>query len=65
MKISRDSIKFLTKVIVLATVLIAGYAKKHQDSSPAKKGAVDLIITNDGDHKTPSKKIQTVKNQNV
>ena len=65
MKISRDSVKFLTKIVALAVVLAAGYAKKSQNVSPANKGAVDLIITTDGDQKTPDKKIRTVKNQDV
>lgn len=65
MKISRDSIKFLTKIVALATVIIAGYANNNHSNSPAKKGAVDLIITNDGDQKTPNKKIQAIKNQSV
>ena len=65
MKISRDSIKFLTKIVTLVAVLLAGYAKNNQRSSPAQKEAVDLIITNGTDQKTPEKKIKITGNQSV
>ena len=58
MKINRDSIKFLTKIVTLVAVLLAGYAKNNQ-------GAVDLIITNGTDQKTPEKKIKITGNQSV
>ncbi|MDN5212489.1 hypothetical protein QQ020_10550 [Fulvivirgaceae bacterium BMA12] len=65
MKINRDSVKFLTKIVALAIIILAGYAEKNQTSSPAQKGAVDLIITNDGHQKPPFKKVQRIKNQSV
>ena len=65
MKISRDSIKFLTKILALVAILLAGYAKNNQIKSPAQKGAVDLIITNDKDQKVPDQKIKIAKNQSV
>ncbi len=65
MNINRDSIKFLTKIVALAIIILAGYAEKNQTSSPAQKGAVDLIITNDGNQKSPLNKVQRIKNQSV
>ena len=50
MKTNWDSIKFITKVVALVIVLIAGYAKKTQSNSPAKKGAVDLIRDQNVEH---------------
>ncbi len=44
MKTFRDSMRFMIKVTALVLVLAVGYVQKNQSNSPAKKGAVDLIM---------------------
>ena len=65
MKINRGSVKFLTKILALATLILAGYLNDNRSNSPAQKGAVDLIIIDNGDQKQPDKKVDITKNPSV